>query len=63
MVAIGRYEVDYRSRGDKMADDWRVKRVFNPAIIESMKRHWGDSDEARTRAEAMADSFRATASP
>jgi hypothetical protein len=47
----------------KWLTDRRVKRVFNPAIIERMKRHWGDSDEARTRAEAMADSFRATASP
>jgi hypothetical protein len=47
----------------KWLTDWRVKRVFNPALIERMKRRWGDSDEARTRTEAMADSFRATASP
>jgi len=41
----------------KWLTGWRAKRVFKPEIVARMKPHWGDSDEARDRAEKTARRF------
>lgn len=41
----------------KLMTNWRVRRVFQPFVIQAMAGHWDGTDESRQKAVGMAEIY------